>query len=228
MYTTPGTEPENAETAFLIKDCALIAIATGRRIYTPKELRDNLLNVDGDSIYYHFWGGLLQPRLEEREYANDFAAWARHGLHDNRLAERLAVIDPTLLGDIETVRQQLVEVVEDRLEETEYLQWMRATQPFEFLRSKIVVFDTHHRVNNPRELAALVPHLSTSSLFYHFIDARRRLPGKEDDFRLWLSGFSGCTEVCDQLADIDPFFGPLTELRRQLSGIFDALLAGER
>ena len=67
---------------FAIKDCALIAIATGERALTLKELHDTLLEIDHGSIYYHMWGGLLEPRFEEREFNNDFAAWARHGLHD--------------------------------------------------------------------------------------------------------------------------------------------------
>jgi hypothetical protein len=53
---------------FLVKDCALIAIATGVRAHSLKELRDRLLTITSDSIYLHFWGDLLEPRFEEREY----------------------------------------------------------------------------------------------------------------------------------------------------------------
>ena len=208
---------------FAIKDCALIAIATGERALTLKELHDTLLEIDHGSIYYHMWGGLLEPRFEEREFNNDFAAWARHGLHDGVLAERLAMVDPTTAGDLEELRQELVEIIEERLDESEYLPWARATQPFEFVRSQIVVFDTHRRAERVEDLAAMVPQLSPSAIFYHFIDARQRLPERGDDFSRWLTSFDGeYEELRRRLAAIDPYFRTLTELRQEVAAIFTA------
>lgn len=212
--------------AFAVKDCALIAIATGRRAASFKELREILLNVDPGSIYYHFWGGLIQPRFEEREYNNDFAGYVRHGLHDAVLAERLAMVDPTDYQDTEMLRQELVELIDERLDEAEYLLWVRSVQPFEFIRSQIVVFDTGLRFDSPQALAAGVPKLSANSIFYHFIDARRRTEGGIDDFRFWLSAFGDAySDLCGQLAELDPFFVSLSELRLQLGKIFTSYLS---
>ncbi|MCB2182433.1 MAG: hypothetical protein KQH63_10435 [Desulfobulbaceae bacterium] len=213
-HQEPGRE-------FVIKDCALIAIATGSRAMTLRELRDLLLSVTPDSIYYHFWGGLLQPRFEEREYNNDFAAWAWYEMHDAILAERLAVIDPTECQNMEELRQQLLEIVEERLDERETVSWMFASAPFEFIRSQIVVFDTGKRAASPEELAALLPDVSPSSIFYHFIDSRRRLGHHGDDFSFWLSGFNACHRgLCDKLVAIDPYFVSLPELKNQLVKLF--------
>ncbi|MGJ3247635.1 MAG: DUF5752 family protein [Elainellaceae cyanobacterium] len=209
------------DNAFAVKDCALIAIATGRKATSLKELRDTLKLITLDSIYFHFWGSLLEPQFEEREYNNNFSAWARHGLHDDALAERLAMVDPSGYSTLEDLRQELVDTVEERLEESEYLNWAIATEPFEFIRSQIVVFDTHKRIKHPKQLAELLPHLSASSIFYHFIDARRRLPEHSDDFRLWLKGFNGqYDKLCDELTQIDPYFSSLTELRQDLTQAF--------
>ena len=206
--------------AFSVKDCALIAIATGKQDYTLSELRNDLQDVSLDSIYYHFWGGLLQARFEEREFNNDFAGWSRHHLHDNRLAERLAVIDPTDYADLEELRRDMLDVIEEHLDSEAAVSWQRATRPFEFVRSQIVVFDTHRRLQQPAELAEVMPRLSPSSIFYHFIDAHRRLAGN-DDFRLWLSAFdSQYDNLCQDLAGVDPYFGSLSELRDQLTNIF--------
>jgi hypothetical protein len=214
---------------FAVKDCALIAIATGKQAMTLKELRDNLVAINPNSIYHHFWGGLLEPRFEEREYNNDFASWARRGLHDDKLAERLAMVDPSFYSDLEDLRQELLDITEERLDESEYLPWMLATEPFEFIRAQIVVFDTDLRVERPEQLGELMPHLSTSSIFYHFIDARRRLPDKSDDFRCWLASFNGLYhELSTQLAGIDPYFETLTELRQQLTIIFQNCCLGVR
>ncbi len=212
---------------FLIKDCALIAIATGKRAFTLRELRDSLTGIHADSIYHHFWGSLLEPRFEEREFNNDFASWARHGLHDGALAERLAVLDPTDFNALDALREELVDTIEERLEESEYLPWFRATRPFEFTRSQIVVFDTGKRAVQAQELARLVPTLSTGSVFYHFIDARRRLAGNHDDFSAWLASLEeDHAAVCARLAAIDPYFGSLTELRSNLASAFGAHFPG--
>lgn len=171
---------------FAFKDCALIAIATGHRAINLKELRDILVDISLDSVYYHFWGGLLQPRFEEREYNNDFAAWAWYGLHDATLAERLAVVDPSEFAELEDLRQELLGIIEERLDEQGQLSLFYASSRFEFICSQIVVFDTQKRAATPAEMAALLPSLSTGSIFYHFIDARRRLSRHDDDFSLWL------------------------------------------
>jgi len=212
--------PEHHD-AFAIKDCALIAIATGSKATTLKELRDILIGIDLDSIFYHFWGGLLQPRFEEREYNNDFAAWSWYALHDASLAERLAVVDPTEFESLDQLRRELVEILEERLDEKEYLPWMYATEPFKFIRSQIVVFDTRKRASTAEELARILPSISPSSVFYHFIDARRRPPHHGDDFSFWLSGFDDSyLNLCNMLTAIDPYFVSLTQLKSQLTSIF--------
>jgi hypothetical protein len=222
--------PKNETKApFAIKDCALDAIGTGVRAYTLRELKDNLRTIHPGSIYYHFWGGLLRPRFDDREYNNDFAIWAHHpqGLHDEPLAERLGVIDPTDFKDLEELRGELVEVMEERLEESERLLRQHADEPFLFNRSQIVVFNTNRTIERPEELASRVPHLSVSSVFYHFIDARRRTPVSTDDFRAWLEGFGGeYEELCARLSGIDPYFISLAHLRQILTTVFQGYFGG--
>jgi hypothetical protein len=206
---------------FIIKDCALIAIATGVKAQSLRELRDKLMNIHPGSIYFHFWGGLLSPRFEEPEFNNDFAAWVYRALRDPVLAERLAMIDPTNFADIEDLRQEVIEVIEERLYETEIVPMAKSDEVFGFIRSQIVIFDTHRRLIEPKELSLVFPTLSGGSIFYHFIDARRRTDDGIDDFRAWLKGF-GTTydDLCDMIASVDPYFTTLVELRETLSKIF--------
>jgi len=206
-----------------IKDCDLVAIATGQRAQNLKELRNNLLTCHPGCVYYHFWGGLIRPRFVDPEYNNDFAAWASHGIHDKKLAETLGVVDPTDYKDIEDLRNQLIEIIEQRLDESEYLTWSHSDRQFNFIRSEIVIFDTKHIVKNPEELAELISRLSVTSIFYHFIDARRRSPKGEDDFRNWLISVNGeYGQLCNLISQVDPYFITLNELRAQLSQIFNS------
>jgi hypothetical protein len=206
---------------FAIKDCALIAIATGIQAQNLKEFRDRLITIHPGSIIYHFFGGLLLPRFEEPEFHNDFAAWAYHNLRDYVLAERLAVIDPTRFKETEELRQELIEVIDERLYEVPYIPWVKPDQQFHFKRAQIVVFDTYRHLKEPKELANLIATFSVGSIFYHFIEARGRREERIDDFRAWLKGFDNkYLDLCDMLAAIDPYFTCLVELRQKLSQLF--------
>jgi hypothetical protein len=213
---------------FVIKDCALIAIATGIRAQNLRELRDKLAAVPSDSIYYHFWGGLMAPRLEEPEFNNDFAAWSRRGLHDHVIAERLAMIDPTAFPDMEALRQELIEVIERRLDEVEMVPWAKTDHQFYFKRSKIVIFNTKKQILDPLLLPTIMPTLSRGSIFYHFIDARRRSPKGVDDFSAWLMNFGDrYAALREAIGAIDLFFTTLTEIRQKLSSLCMEHLGGE-
>lgn len=206
---------------FAVKDCALIAMGTGERAQNLRELRDRILTVHPGCIYHHFWGGLLKPRFDEPEFQNDFAAWTYHGLRDMRLAERLALIDPCEFSEIEDLRRELVEVIEERLAESEFVPWARADQQFYFTRSQIVVLDTDLRPESPLALQGLIPRLSVGSVFYHFIDARRRTNSRKDDFSEWLLGSDNvCRPLVEALTEIDPYFSTLTELCTEIDEVF--------
>ncbi len=184
-------------------------------------MRDRLETTRPGCIYHHFWGGLLRPSFDDPEYQNDFAVWAYHGLHDRFLAERLALVDPTDFDDLEDLRRELIEIIEERLDENELVSWTAAHQQFQFIRSQIVVFDTGIRISEPEELKELIPQLTVGSVFYHFVDARGRTANKNDDFSEWLMGFGDSyDELVEQIASLDPYFKSLTELRSQLRDIF--------
>lgn len=196
----------------------MIAIATARQASTVGELLNGIAVTPPESLYYHFWTGLLQMRFEEREYNNDFAGWVGHQLHERRLAERLAVIDPTAYADLEVLRGTLLDTIQSEIDADGRLLWLRAGTPFDFIRSQIVTFDSGRRAHTPEELAALLPELSVDSVFYHFIDARRRDPVGVDDFSFWLAPLGEVvTPLIEELAGIDYYFGSLVELRDQLA-----------
>ncbi len=226
MGDTSPAVSTNRNKSFSVKDCALVALATGKKARTLQEFRSELIDIQAASIYHHFWGGLLQARFEEREYNNDFASWVRHSIHDAVLAERLAALDPTNFPDIELLRHEIIEQLDTRLDEADYLFWTRATQQFEFIRSQIVVFDTEKHLQHPSELTMTITDFSTSSIFYHFIDARRRTDDGRDDFSGWLDIWGvDFAHLQEQLTNIDPYFGSLSELREQLARLFSTYSA---
>lgn len=221
--TVQPVEPASPSPVFTVRDCALISISTGIRVQNMRELMKALERLPTSSIYHHFWERLLRPQFDEPEYNNDFASWAYHALHDKVLAERLSVISPADFDNLEDLRQEIIEVIEEHLDENDTVLWSRADQQFHFLRGQIVIFDSGLRLTAPHELIPHLDALSVGNIFYHFIDARSRTEQRCDDFSAWLRGFGDrYLDLIAQLQSLDPYFSSLKEIQQRLSHIFSA------
>ena len=217
-----SSNPYNPPGRLAVKDCALVAIATGRRARNLTELRDGIREADVASIYYHFWGGLLRPTFDDPLYYNGFAIWADHALHNKALAERLSVVDPQDHPDTNDLRTHLLDILDSELASGSVLATAPDDNLFDFIRSQIVVFTTSRSLTDPHELPGAVEEMTRTSIFYHFIDARRRTPDAVDDFTTWLNDIDRerYRDLTARLAGIDPFFVTLAETRAELGRTF--------
>jgi hypothetical protein len=207
---------------FTITDCALSVIATGEKAYNLRELHDRLQRLDDQEImFFHFWDGLLRPDFMDPEYQNDFASWAFHDLHDPRLAERLSILNPGNFPTMRSLRQRVIEIIEDRMDEGDFDPRIDAANPFFLMRSQIVIFDTRKHLKTPEELGHFIPHMSLGSIFYHFIDACRRTKSGHNDFSEWLWAWDDHhRRLGYAIAAMDPYFKSLMEIREQLGNLF--------
>lgn len=209
--------------AIKIKDCAILNIATGMRAKNLIELRDLLLTIHPESIYYHFWAKKLRPGFEEPEYYNDFATWAANNLHDNKLAERLGLINPGMFSNIEEIRSKLIDVANLSLEESKSAINTKEGEQFQFTRSDIVLFDSNCVISNPEELTEIFPTLSLGSIYFHFIYTKN----KSEDISSWLSLFGDEYKgLIQQISKLDPYFFTLSEIRIKVSQIFKDYFKG--
>jgi septum formation topological specificity factor MinE len=202
---------------FLIRDCVFATIATGHIAHTLIELRDCLKSISPRSIYHHFWREAIATRLASGAYYNDFSHWAHYDLHDDFLAERLTLLNPTEYPNLENLREDMLEIIETRIDEKGNGAFSLQAIPFFFLESNIVIFNTTYKLENPKDLVKTLPEISKSSIFYHFIDARRRQPSRKDDFSAWLEGYGDQYNpliACFQ--QIDPYFISLEDLQHKL------------
>jgi hypothetical protein len=63
--------------------------------------------------------------------------------------------------------------------------------------------------------------MSVGSIFYHFIDSRRRTAENKNDFSVWLASFGDKYQaLIEDLDNIDPYFTTLTELRKEITEVF--------
>jgi hypothetical protein len=94
------------------------------------------------------------------------------------------------------------------------------------MEATTVVFDTGIRVSRPGELAAAIGAMTGGSVYYHFLEARRRSPFGKDDFTAWLieNDADGMNrKYVDALARIDFYFHTLVHLRGELIKVLSAL-----
>ncbi|MFO8085868.1 MAG: DUF5752 family protein [Desulfobacterales bacterium] len=207
---------------FSVTDCALIVIATGEKAYNLRDLHDRLLRMDDQAVmFFHFWDGLLRPDFMDPEFQNDFASWAYHDLHDLRLAEKLSILNPSKFSTMRQLRERVIEIIEDRMDEDDFDPRIDAENLFFFRRSQIVIFDTRKRIETPEDLGRFISHMSLGSVFYHFIDACRRTQSGHNDFTEWLWTWDEHhRRLADAIAAMDPYFKSLMEIREKLSGLF--------
>lgn len=208
--------------AFKIMDCALLTRMSGLPpVVNLRELRDRISVCAEDVIYHHFCETWLRPTFDNPDYRNDLAVWAKNGLLDRVLAERLAIIDPYDYDSIEMLRTHLIEIFEDRLGELQpWVPMVRSGNEFYFMQAMTVVFDTGEQVNRAKDLAAAVERMTIGSIYFHFLEARRRSNEHLDDFSAWLSeSNSGLQDAINDLQGIDFYFSDLDEIRREIVGV---------
>lgn len=205
---------------FVVKSCTLPAISLGKKAYTLVQLLEELKHIPEGSLYMHFWGNRLSPRFVYPDYHNDFAIWAHSKIHDNFLAERLSVIDPIDYTNFEELRQVVLKTVEQRMQEIGVDKSVHLVEPFHFVSSKLIIYNTSLSMDDPKQLVSIVPKLAPSSIFYHFIDAKTRTPGKMDDFSTWLMDYQdGYQKMIEQIRSIDASFLSLREIKEKLMNV---------
>jgi hypothetical protein len=211
---------------FEIKDCAIISRLAGvQPAINLRELRERVEVCPQESLFHHFCETVIRPSFDDPRLRNDFSLWTLNCLGDNVLSERLGVINPYEFFELENLREFLISVLDTRLDEQSCIPWVKASEPFIFMSSNTIVFRTGVLLSNPAELLSAFREMSTSSIYYHFVDGKRRTPRGRDDFSAWLLEFwPEENEILDELAEIDFYFLNLLELKETLSSKAEKLL----
>lgn len=204
--------------SFTVKDCALISRMAGvETALNLRELRERLLVCPVESLFHHFCETVIRPTFDDPEFRNDLAVWAARDLQDRVLAERLGIINPYDYSSLMELRQLVVEVIDERLAEVPYVPWVKLGNDFRFMQAVTVVFDTGKLLETPQDLIKAIPLMSLGSIYYHYVEARRRTKTGADDFTVWLHDFdAGVDELRSTLEDIDFYFMSLPELKAHL------------
>jgi hypothetical protein len=214
-------------TAFEVKDCALLARMSGLPpAFNLRELRERIAVCGENVLFHHYCETPLRATFDNPDYRNDFAVWSKLYLADRVLAERLGILDPYSFPSLGELRAATLEVIDERLGELTMIPWAHPGDEFFFMEATTVVFDTGIRIGHPRELAASIGAMTAGSVYFHFLEARRRPPLGRDDFTEWLLENDDSEKnrpYIEALARIDFYFHTLPHLRRELAEVLSDL-----
>ena len=210
---------------FKIMDCSLLVSMSGLPpAFNLRELRERIAVCSTDVLYHHFCETPLSPAFEYPDHRNDFAVWASRRLSDKVLAERLGAVDPYACTSMEELRTMVLEVIDERLSEVTMIPWARPGHEFYFMEAMTLVFDSGERIQTIQELPVAIGRMSSGSIYFHFVEARRRPPIGMDDFSHWIGGFEEVgARYVEALSHIDFYFYTLRELRDELVSVLEPL-----
>ncbi len=200
---------------FEFRQCTSIVKSTGRKARNLKELRNIISVISDESMFHHSYQYFLKGHIQE--YTNDFAHWAGEGIEERALSEQLSSIDTYAFCAIKDVRDELVRVIDDYLEKFPTPREAMPGDEFYFNETITLIYPAGVRVRNLAEFLMAIKYVDTSSIYYHFYEARTRLCGESDDFSAWFDESLGKTELAEKIRTIDPFMHNMEGIRVHLT-----------
>ena len=180
------------------------------------ELLEALRTVSDDSIFQHTFRTLQEHHFIPQGFSNDFAHWAFAACNEVSLAERLASLDVREYTSLASLRDRIVKIVEEYIQQNPRSKDRAALEPFFFCASETVVIPTSFSAHNLEEFTDGVENVSLHSIHYHFIEARLRLKLTSNDFSVWLERELDQSGLAEQLNRIDIYTSTLQEVRQQI------------
>lgn len=192
-----------------------------------RELLEQLGRVPVESLFCHTAAALLHRSVLPAGYPNDFAHWTGAEMRDQRLAERLAAIDPFESRSLDTMRDEMITTISDHLQHFPAPPPAASTEPFRFFQVHLVPVPTGHQARTLMEFRNALADIDVSALFFHLIEARYRPSLGRGDFAEWVASGLDRPDVAERLAGIDPYGGSLERIRDRHLTVLTAALDEE-
>ncbi|MFA5156702.1 MAG: DUF5752 family protein [Candidatus Omnitrophota bacterium] len=191
---------------------------TGLRATTLNQLLDVIKQVPDSCIYYHTHRFLQQHLYFSPEPPNDFAYWVSGVLGEDELSEQLASIDVVQYSTIRALRENIIIVITEYLENNPLakLKFAREGEEFYFMKSVSFIMPTGQSAYSLREFVELLKIITFDSLYFHIFEARLRLEKSTNDFSNWIENSFGNKELAEEISKLDPYTYTLDDLRKTL------------
>jgi len=214
----PTTQP------FTFVGCLELREILGRRARDERELMEELEQIPGGSVYYHTHSIFLRHPRIAGAYPNDFANWVATQVRDQVLAERLAVVDPYLLGSVEELREELVSIVDSHITSLNPVPRVVFGDPFFFVQSHVLEVPTGLEAQTLADFRRSLAEVDVSAVYLHMLHARVRGELAGGDFAHWIRQELGLEALAAAIGRINPYLGGLEDIRRATLHLIDAEL----
>ena len=212
----PTNARRTTKSPFIFMSAAHLLRIGRERANNLGELLEALRVVPDDSIFQHTFRTLQEHHFIREGFSNDFAHWAFAACNEVSLAERLASLDVREYTSLASLRERIIKIIEDYIQQNPRSRERTALEPFYFCASDTIVLPTELSANNLEEFIDAIEKVSLHSVHYHFIEARLRLKLTSNDFSVWLERELELPLLAERLNRIDIYTSTLQDVRRQI------------
>lgn len=214
--TNFGVPLKKASSPFHFQSRSYITELTGIKASNLQELAEVLKTAPESVVYYHTHHFLEEYHYLMSEPSNDFAVWVSDALGNAVLGERLASVDTFSYPNIGALRETLVGIIEERLNQDSHLREAMPGRELHFMKSVSFITPTSYVAHDLREFVEGLRKITPGSLFFHVFESRLRLGRGYNDFAIWIKDSLGETELAEEIARLDPYLYTLEGLRSAL------------
>lgn len=204
------------DNTFYFNGCVEIKELLGKKASDIEELLEYIEEAPLDSIYYHTHGYFLRHPYIAGEYPNDFADWVAIQIRDKILGEKLATVTPKGNETLQDVRNHLIEIIDNYINEINHIPSLTYGRPFYFMQSHIIEIPTGLKASNLKEFIETLKIVNISAIYNHIFEARLRDNLGRSDFSIWLDLSLKEKELAEEIETIDFYMYSLEGLRKKL------------
>jgi hypothetical protein len=187
---------------------------TGEKADTLEELVALLKRCTGSAIFYHVFQSYRERHFAIEKYHFDFAQWIFASLDEEVLAEKLGSLDIRNFASIRELREAIIQVIENHLQEYPQCGKRRGKTPFFLCQSISLVMPTKNVAWGLEDFYHIIEKIGIRSIHYHLIEARLRLGIHTNDFSHWIWTSLNKETLAQRIEDIDIYFYTLDEIRK--------------
>jgi hypothetical protein len=199
----------------------------GRSARDEQQLLEAIEEIPLDSLSFHTHSFFLRHIYIAGPYPNDFATWAAIQVRDRVLGEKLGILDPYDFENLEVLRSEIVNIIDEHLSQLQIIPRVIYGEPFHFMQSRIIEVPTGLEARSLAEFREILATVNASAVYYHNFEAILRLGRRMGDFALWIEEQLGLPELAQKISRVDFYMTSLESVRQQIIRLCDEVLKKE-
>src|SRR5512135_2582266 len=131
-----------ARSPFYFNSAAHLLRIGREQAHNLSDLLEGLRSVPDDEIFQHTFQTLQEHHFIREGFSNDFAHWAFAACNEVGLAERLASLDVREFTSLSLLRERIIKIVEDYIQQNPRAKDRTALESFYFCAADTVIIPT--------------------------------------------------------------------------------------